>query len=288
MERNSQQAGSSSRAMPPAAMKVMRGMKAVRSMKKAMRMQAMKKMDATKGAKSMKKAMRKQVMKTAMRMQAMKKMDATKGAKSMKKAMRKQVMKKAMRTQTMKKAMRRLGQAMKKASRGQTMKKADAMKDKNADAEIPNAKTGVGRAFVRPSWISNKLANEVIRVPIDTRGVPELRLFCKHLHTKLGFAPNLERVDVMGTKHVLRNVGGTIDWIKVTTIERHVLQNVGSSTSEESGFEEDMVVEDPSIPKPKTGIGKEANKPMTMSWAEAKKVDEVSIDVRGIPAVISV
>ena len=222
--------------MPPATMKVMRGMKAVRSMKKAMRMQAMKKMDATKGAKSMKKAMRKQVMKTAMR--------------------------------------------------GQTMKKADAMKDKNADAEIPNAKTGVGRAFVRPSWMSNQLANQVIRVPIDTRGVPELRLFCKHLHTKLGFAPNLERVDVMGTKHVLRNVGGTIDWIKVTTIGRH--RNAGSSTSEESGFEEDMVVEDPSIPKPKTGIGKEANKPMTMSWAEAKKVDEVSIDVRGIPAVISV
>ena len=223
------------------------------------------KMLAMKVKKGMTKAMA-----TAMKKMAMKKKVKPGATASRMLAMRvKKGMKKAMATAVKK--------ALKKAA-GE-----DEKDSKNTDATP--IKTGVGKPFRTPMWIDQmdpKDLKKVVNIPVFTQGIPELTFISTNLHAANNFCPNLKRVDQVGTKHVLRSIGGVPQWIRLPK-QPDDKKKKKPSDSEESSEE----IEDPmaNIPKVKTGIGTIPKMRVHMTKAFANSEIEFKIDVRGIALV---
>ena len=205
-------------------------------------------------------------MKAMRLMKAMRMMRALKAMKAMK------VQRKSMR------------KAMKRAMKRTVMKKGTKEKAATVEVLAPKSKSGVGKAFVRPSWLSSQDGLVVKTVPIDVCGIPELILRTTTLHLKMGFCPNIHRKDTVGTVHVLKNINGIITWIKKSVA---VTNASGTSSSASEDADEDSEDSEENLLPVNTGIGKREKRRVGMAKQEANAPSAAPIDVRGISQVMS-
>ena len=95
--------------------------------------------------------------------------------------------------------------AMKVASQSES---SDYTGESEGPAAKDQVKTGIGKPFSKPPWMTAKESAEAVVVPIDVRGVDEIHVVTTNVFLKNGFSPNLVVTSHVGVKRASRCIEG--------------------------------------------------------------------------------